>query len=218
MPFFDMPLEQLQAYMPPRTEAADFDSFWQETLSEARNFPLNAIFEPVDVGLTLQEVYDVTYSGFGGQPIKAWLMLPRQRSGSVPCVVEYVGYGGGRGFPFDWLLWSSAGYAHLIMDTRGQGSASSKGDTPDPELNGANPIFPVFFTGEFLDPKTYYYRRVFTDGIRAVEAARQHPAIDPDRIAVTGVSQGGGIAIAVAGLDPSINVVMPDVPGMCGYQ
>src|SRR5258708_22258703 len=99
MPFFDMPLEQLQAYMPPRTEAADFDSFWQETLSEARNFPLNATFEPVDVGLTLQEVYDVTYSGFGGQPIKAWLLLPHHRCGPVPCVVEYLGYGGWRRLP-----------------------------------------------------------------------------------------------------------------------
>ncbi len=218
MPFFDMPLEQLQAYMPPRTEAADFDSFWQETLSEARNFPLNAIFEPVDVGLTLQEVYDVTYSGFGGQPIKAWLILPRQRSGSVPCVVEYIGYGGGRGFPFDWLLWSSAGYAHFIMDTRGQGSSWSKGDTPDPEPTGSNPHFPGFFTRGILDPKTYYYRRVFTDGIRAVEAAREHSAIASNQIAVTGISQGGGIAIAVAGLDSTINVAMPDVPGLCGIR
>ncbi len=58
----------------------------------------------------------------GGQPIKAWLIIPRQRSGTVLCVVEYIGYGGRRGFHFDWLLWSSAGYAHLIMAMRGQGS------------------------------------------------------------------------------------------------
>src|SRR5579863_3023142 len=118
MVFFDLPVEQLRTYMPSRSEPADFDSFWQQTLSEARKFPLKATFERVDVGLPLQESYDVTYSGFGGQPIKAWLILPRQRSGPVPCVVEYLGYGGGRGFAFEWLLWSSAGYAHLIMDTR----------------------------------------------------------------------------------------------------
>ncbi len=73
-------------------------------------------------------------------------------------------------------------------------------------------------TRGILDPNTYYYRRVFTDGVRTVELARQHLAIDSNRIAVTGVSQGGGIAIAVAGLDPSVNVVMPDVPGLCGYR
>jgi len=218
MAFFDLPREQLHTYRPPRTEPADFDSFWQQTLSGAREFPLNVTFERVDVGLALQESYDVTYAGFGGQPIKAWLILPRQRSAPLPCVVEYVGYGGGRGFAFEWLLWSSAGYAHLIMDTRGQGSAWSKGDTPDPESDGANPHFPGFFTRGILKPTTYYYRRVFIDGVRAVEAARQHSAIDPDQIALTGISQGGGIAIAVAGLDPSVTVVMPDVPGLCGIR
>ncbi len=31
-------------------------------------------------------------------------------------MVEYIGYGGGRGRPIDWLLPPSAGYAHLVMD------------------------------------------------------------------------------------------------------
>lgn len=33
-----------------------------------------------------------------------------------------------------------------------------------------------------LSPQTYYYRRVFTDAVCAVEAARTHEAIDPGRI------------------------------------
>ena len=35
---------------------------------------------------------------------------------------------------------------------------------------------------------------------------------------VTGRSQGGGIALTVAGLDPSIAVVMPDVPFLCNFR
>jgi cephalosporin-C deacetylase len=69
-----------------------------------------------------------------------------------------------------------------------------------------------------LDPNTYYYRRVFVDGVRAVEAACSHPAIDPERIAVAGRSQGGGIALAVGGLAAGIAVVMPDVPFLCHYR
>jgi cephalosporin-C deacetylase len=69
-----------------------------------------------------------------------------------------------------------------------------------------------------LNPETYYYRRVFTDGVRAVEAARSHPAVDATRIAVTGGSQGGGISLAVAGLEPAVSVVMPDVPFLCHYR
>ena len=117
----------------------------------------------------------MTFSGYGGQPIKGWLLLPRVRSGSLPCVVEYIGYGGGRGLPLDWLLWSNAGYAHLVMDTRGQGSTWRAGDTPDLEADGGNPQIPGFMTRGILNPQTYYYRRVFTDAVRAVEAAAHAP-------------------------------------------
>jgi cephalosporin-C deacetylase len=218
MPFFDLTLEELQRYQPPRNEPKDFDSFWKTTLDAAHSFPLDATFESVDYGLRSVEAYDVTFSGYGGQRIKGWLMLPAQRTGKLPCVVEFIGYGGGRSFPTDWLLWSSMGYAQLVMDTRGQGSRWSKGDTPDPEPDGSNPHIPGFMTRGVLKPETYYYRRVFTDGVRAVEAAQSHEAVDAERIAVTGGSQGGGISIAVAGLSKAVKVAMPDVPFLCHYR
>lgn len=218
MAFFDLPLDQLKTYLPERVDPPDFDTFWQETLAETRHFPLDARFTAWPSGLKLIDTFDVTFNGYGGQPIKAWLMLPRQRTEPLPCVVEYLGYGSGRGHVLDWLLWSSAGYAHLLMDTRGQGSASRPGDTPDPEPDGTNPHYPGFMTRGILNPRTYYYRRVFADAVRAVETARSHPAIDPARIAVTGGSQGGGISLAVSGLDSSLTAVMPDVPFLCHYR
>lgn len=218
MTHFDMPLDQLETYRPSRTEPEDFDAFWEGTLAEARQAPLDARFEPVNANLKLLDVFDVTYAGFGGQPIKGWLIMPKQRSAPLPVVVEFIGYGGGRGLPADWLLWANAGYAHFVMDTRGQGSNWRKGDTPDPELQGSNPHFPGFMTRGILNPQTYYYRRVFTDAARAVEAARSHSAVDPERVAVTGGSQGGGITLAVAGLVPDVAVSMPDVPFLCHYR
>lgn len=218
MPFFDLPLEELEQYKPGRKEPSDFDTFWKTTLDSSRASALDATFERVDYGLKSVETYDVTFSGYGGQRVKGWLLLPIQRTGKLPCVVEYIGYGGGRGFPTEWLLWSSMGYAHLVMDTRGQGSRWRKGDTPDLEPDGSNPQHPGFMTRGILKPETYYYRRVFTDGARAVEAAQSHPAIDAERIAVTGGSQGGGISIAVAALSPAVKVAMPDVPFLCHYR
>jgi cephalosporin-C deacetylase len=218
MPFFDLPLEELRNYRPERVEPADFDAFWANTLKETRQHPLNAKFEQVDYGLRAVETFDVTFSGYGGQPIKGWFLLPRHRSSALPCIVEFIGYGGGRGFPVNWLAWVSAGYAHLVMDTRGQGSSWLNGDTPDPESEGSNPHFPGFMTRGILSPQTYYYRRVFTDAVRAVESARSHPAVDTNRVAVTGGSQGGGISLAVSALESSINACAPDVPYLCHYR
>ncbi|MEW5870304.1 MAG: acetylxylan esterase [Chloroflexota bacterium] len=218
MAIFDLSLDELKVYTPKRQEPADFDAFWQRTLAEARGFPLNATFEFVEAGLQTVEAFDVTFNGYGGQPIKGWLLLPKGQSGHLPCVVQYIGYGGGRGFPLDWLTWSAAGYANFVMDTRGQGSAWQQGDTPDVEPEGSSPQHPGFMTRGVLKPEMYYYQRLITDAVRAVEAAREHPAVDAERIVVTGGSQGGGLALIVSGLDLQVQATMPDVPFLCHYR
>ena len=42
--------------------------------------------------------------------------------------------------------------------------------------------------------------------------------VDADRIAVCGGSQGGGISLAVAGIDQRVKAVMADVPFLCDYR
>ncbi|GGQ07707.1 acetylxylan esterase [Streptomyces roseolilacinus] len=212
---FDLPLDELRTYRSSSVEPEDFDAFWAETLEEVRSHPLGARFEPVDTGLATVEVHDVTFAGFGGHPVKGWFVIPAGVTEPVPVVVEFVGYGGGRGLPHTHLLWASAGFAHFVMDTRGQGSGWAGGDTPDPV--GSGPAVPGFMTRGVEDPSAYYYRRVFTDAVRAVEAARSHPLADASRTAVTGTSQGGGITLAVAGLVPDLAAVAPDVPFLCDF-
>jgi len=218
MAFFDLPEEELREYRPERDEPEDFDEFWERTLTAARSRPIDAEFERVDFGLSAVETYDVAFRGYGGQRIKGWLNLPAGGRGGLPCVVEYIGYGGGRGYPVDWLVWACAGYAHFVMDTRGQGSSWLHGDTPDEEPRGSSPHHPGFMTKGIYDPGTYYYRRLFVDAVRAVEAARSHDAVDGSRMALRGVSQGGGVALAVSGLDTSVAAVIANVPFLCHFR
>ena len=214
MPFFDLSQPQLETYRSSAQAPADFDSFWFDTLSEARAVALDPVFERIDVGLDLFETYDVTFSGFGGNRVRGWFIKPADRK-TERCVVKFIGYGGGRDQPHQHLLWPSTGRAVLVMDTRGQGGTWSMGDTPDPI--GSDAAHPGFMTRGILNPLTYYYRRLFTDAARAVEAARSRAEIDPDRIAIAGGSQGGGISLAVAGLDHRVHAAMPDVPFLCDF-
>ena len=216
MAHLDMPIAEIRSYRPELAVPPDLDGFWSTTLAEARSHDLGATFRRVASGLAAFDTYDVTYAGFGGSPVRGWLHLPAATAGPLPAVVEYVGYGGGRGLAHERTLWAAAGYAHFVMDSRGQGSGWAVGDTPDPDATGA-PSHPGFMTQGILDPRTYYYRRLFTDAVRAVEAARAHPAVDPTRLAVTGGSQGGGISLAVAGLVDDLSAVAPDVPFLCDF-
>ncbi|GGZ08429.1 acetylxylan esterase [Streptomyces nitrosporeus] len=216
MALFDLPLDELRTYRSRSAEPEDFDAFWSATLDEARTHALDARFEPLtDTGLKTVEVYDVTFAGFGGHPVKGWFLVPAGATGPLPVAVEFIGYGGGRGLPHSHLLWASAGIAHFVMDSRGQGSGWAPGHTADPV--GSAPSLPGFMTRGIEDPSTYYYRRLITDGVRAVEAARSHRLADPSRTAVVGASQGGGLALAVGGLVPDLAAVAPDVPFLCDF-
>ncbi|MEP7241931.1 MAG: acetylxylan esterase [Devosia sp.] len=215
MPFFDLPAAELPNYRSSVTAPEGFDAFWAKTLAETRQHPLEANFAPFDAGLAAFEVFDVTYAGFGGHPVRGWYIKAKGVPGDGSAVVKFIGYNGGRAFPHEHLLWPSTGRPVLVMDTRGQGSGWSRGETADPV--GSDPAQAGFMTRGIASPDSYFYRRVFTDGVRAVEAIRTRDEVDPARVGVVGGSQGGGISLAVAGLVPTVKACMPDVPFLSDF-
>ncbi|MFI6977317.1 acetylxylan esterase [Embleya sp. NPDC050154] len=218
MPLSDLALTELEGFRPVRTEPDDFDAFWTRTLTEAAAHPLDPTFTPEAGPLTAVAVHDVSFAGYAGQRVHAWLVLPAHRDGPLPCVVEFPGYGGGRGLPHEQLLYAAAGFAHLVVDVRGQGSVWRSGGTGDDAPAGGGPTHPGFMTRGITDPDLYFYRRVFVDAVRAVATARSHPAVDPTRIAMVGESQGGGIALAMSGLIPDLTAVVAEVPFLCHFR
>jgi len=214
---FDLSLEELEAYDPPRSEPDDFDAFWEATIAASRELATPPRFEAIASPLRTIDALDVTFSGFMGQPIKGWFLAPRGASGPLPTVVEFIGYGGGRGVVLDWLAWASTGYAHLVMDTRGQGATWRRGDTSDVDSSGTGPQFPGVMTRGILDPSTYYYRRLITDAVLALDAARAHPLVDRDRVIAAGISQGGGLTIAAAALG-QVAAAIAEVPFMSHFR
>jgi cephalosporin-C deacetylase len=211
----DLAPEDLANYRSAQVDPADFDAFWERTLAEAATHDIDVRLAEVPTGLATIKVYDVTFKGFAGQDVRAWLRLPVGVAQPLPAVVQYVGYGGGRGHALENLFWASAGFAHLQMDTRGQGAGWSLGVTPD--IAEIPPQAPGVMTRGVLDPATYYYRRLFTDAVRAVDAARSLDVVDPGRIAVVGGSQGGGMALAVSGLRGDLAASAAFVPFLCDF-
>lgn len=173
----------------------DYRDFWAAAMEDARRFPLATGIEPIDTRLTMIDVFDVTFRGSNGRSVSGWLRLPRHRPGPLPAVVHANGYGAGRLAPIDDLTWSAAGFAHLVVNTHGQGGGSA---------------------GHLLesidDAENSYYRGVFVDVARAVDAVRGLAEVDPSRVAMIGNSQGGGIALGVGALVPDLVAVLAQAP------
>lgn len=216
MALVDLTRDELERYRPEREEPADFDAFWQARVAEARaacTDPLISL-EPRGTRVRSVAVQDVTFAGYAGEPVRGWYLRPAGIAADVPLpvLVEFLGYGRGRGRPAEHLFWAGTGYAHLVMDMRGQGFWCP-GETPDGPYAPAGGRAVVITRG-IQDPRTYYYTRLFTDAVRAVDTARALPGVDPGRLAVIGISQGGGTAIAAAGL-ADVDALVADVPFLC---
>jgi cephalosporin-C deacetylase len=219
MPQFDLSPTELVDYDPRLPAPAELSAFWDQTLAETRHHELGPERRAVSTPLVAVETFDVSWRGFGGDRIRGWLHLPAapvRAPGRLPAVVQLQGYNGGRGLAFEHVFWATAGYAQLVVDTRGQGSGWTVGDTADPA--GSGPAQPGYLTRGIADPATYYYRRAYADVVRAVEFMRGVDEVDAGAVAVTGASQGGGLSLAVAALCPDVVAVMPDVPFLCDFR
>jgi len=206
-----MPLEQLRVYKPALYRAEDFQTFWDTTLSQSEKQPLNAELIPYDLRARGIECFAVRFEGFGGGRLAGWFLRPDSR-GKFPGLCVYHGYSGRAPRPLDLIPFAAQGMCVLSMDCRGQnGQSQDTAVYPEGHHMG-------WMTAGIRDPRTYYYRNVYADAVRALELLARRDETDPTRIAIAGVSQGGGLTLAVAALSRKPVLALADVPFLCDFR
>ena len=211
MPSIDWPLEQLRKYLPPLYRESDFDSYWKQTVAQAVDQPLNAELIPYDLPARGIQAYAVRFDGFQGGRIAGWYLRPDSRA-KMPGVCFYHGYSGRGARPFDLVQYAAQGMCILSMDCRGQnGQSQDAAVYPEGYQMG-------WMTQGIRDPQKYYYRYVYADAVRALELLARREEVDSKRIAITGISQGGGLTLAAAALSERPILAMPDIPFLCDYR
>jgi cephalosporin-C deacetylase len=211
MPRTDMQRDELLAYSPRVEVPADLEAFWDETLAGAARLPLAT--EVIDSGPVLRGVRcaRIAFDGSGGERIRGWYVRPGG-GGPFPAAVCYHGYGGRGSRPLELYPLAAQGVAVVSIDCRGQG-----GEVADLPADGYGHAR-GWLTKGIRSPLTYYYRTVYTDAVRALEVVASLAEVDAGRIAVTGPSQGGGLALAAAALSRRPSLVWADIPFLCHFE
>jgi dienelactone hydrolase len=166
-----------------------------------------------------KEMRSLFYEGadYKGKPTRvfAYYAAPQGTppEGGWPAVVCAHG-GGGTAYP-GWVRnWNSHGYAAIAMDLEGHLPGGRdhgiEGNLPaGTGHENAGPARKDWFGDRDLPDKEQWFYHAVADVIRANSLLRSFPEINPKKIGLTGISWGGTIVSAVAGVDPRFAFVIP---------
>ena len=198
----DMPLEKLRAYRGRNPRPEDFDEFWDASLAELYTVDPAPTFEPVEFPSAIAECYHLTFTSTKGARIYAKFMRPKNPQGKCPAVLMFHGFGAMSGSWRSLLSLVSQGYIVAMMDCRGQGGRSQDvGGTVGTTL----PASP-FIIGVDGPAKDMLARQIFLDTAQLARVVMDLDYVDETRVATSGGSQGGALALICAALVPSIKL------------
>jgi cephalosporin-C deacetylase len=209
---FDMPFEQLHTYQGRNPRPADFGDYWERGLAEMRALDPQVELIPADFQTAFAECSHLYFTGVGGARVHAKLLRPKHNEAPHPAVLMFHGYSGNSG---DWvskLGYVAQGLTVAALDCRGQGGLSEdKGSVTGWTLRGH------IIRGLDDTPEKLLFRQIFLDTAQLARIVMEMPDVDENRVGATGGSQGGGLTLACAALEPRIKRAAPVFPFLCDY-
>ena len=219
---FDLSREQLETYRGSSPRPADFDDYWKRALEELDEQERRG-FEPEwkrpDFQVPFAECRSLYFTGVRGARIHARCVFPIRAEDStdsknpVPAVFRFHGYSMNAGNWSSILPFAAAGMAVFAMDVRGQG-----GESTDPGGAPGNTLLGHVVRGIEGEPDDLFYRQIFLDTAALVRIAAGMPEIDNRRLGAFGASQGGGLTLACAALEPRIRCAWAVYPFLSDYH
>jgi cephalosporin-C deacetylase len=212
MPIVDMPLEELRAYAGRNPRPDDFDAYWDSALAEMRAIDPEIELVPHASPASFAECFDLYYTGVGRARIHAKFLRPKSAPEPHPAVVLLHGYSGSSGDWFDKLPWVAQGYSVAALDCRGQGGSSE-------DVGGVrgNTLHGHIIRGLDDAPDKLLFRHIYLDCAQLAGIVMAMPEVDAYRVGAHGGSQGGGLTLACASLEPRIKRAAPVFPFLCDY-
>lgn len=213
MPLIDMPLDQLKQYEGRTPRPADFDTYWERALQEMKETDPQLELIESEFQVPYADCYHLYFTGVNGARIHAKYVRPKHAPRPHPAVLQFHGYAHHSADWADKLIYAFLGFTVVAMDCRGQGGLSEdaggvKGTTHKGHL----------IRGLDDHPDRLLFRQIYLDTAQLAGIVMDMPEVDASRVGAIGGSQGGGLALACAALEPRVSRVAPSVPFLCDYK
>lgn len=201
--------ERLQ---PITTCPADFDSFWQQSLSDARRVPLEGNKRLLPERCTDKvNVYEVSFhNNQWGSRTFGILCVPT-KPGTYPALLRVPGAGVR---PYQGDIWTaSQGAITLEIGVHGIPVTMPQGVYDNLAAGALNGYWD--FNTDDRDRMTY--KRIFIGAIRAIDYIATLPEWDGKTLGVTGSSQGGMLSLVCGALDKRVTFIGVVHGAMCDH-
>jgi cephalosporin-C deacetylase len=213
MPLLDKPLAELQVYQGRNPRPADFDAYWDRALKELDATDPAVELKPASFQAPGVECFDLTFTGVGGARVYAKYLRPSRQAQPGPAALQFHGYTGNSGDWWEKVAYAASGIAIASMDCRGQGGRSEDvGGVRGTTMNGH------IVRGLNDGPDKLLFRQIFLDTAQLARVVIAFDEVDAQRVGAFGGSQGGGLTLACAALEPRIRRAAPVFPFLCDYR
>jgi cephalosporin-C deacetylase len=214
---FDLTLEQLKTYRGITPRPADFDAYWDKALVEMHSIDPQVERIPAEFQVPGVKCDHLYFTGVGGARVHAKFLQPEKTAAPRPAVLMFHGYSGDSN---DWsqkLNYVSQGFIVAALDSRGQGGLSEdKGGVVGNTLHGH--IIRGLDDALAGRPEKLLFRQNFLDTAQLAKIVMAMPEVDEQQVYATGWSQGGGLTVACAALEPRVKKAAPVYPFLSDYQ
>jgi cephalosporin-C deacetylase-like acetyl esterase len=196
----------------PLSEApADFAKYWEDQKAALRAIPADVQMEKADANSNDQQTtYRISFANINGTRQYGWLSVPT-KEGKYPGIFTvpaagYAPYGPPSAYAANGFI-AMTMYAHNYpIDLPAERYKElEKGELAGYQVRGR----------ESRD--TFYFRRVFLGLTRFMDYLTSRPEWDGKNLIVQGSSQGGGLSLVSAGLEPKVTGICANVPALCDH-
>ena len=188
----------------------DFEAFWNAQKSALPKIPLDPKITPVSQGDSDVELYEVSFANIDGLRSHGYLAKPKGAT-SLPIMISQPGMGvHPNGLKESRWVIANAKLGFLALDMSAHDMPLER--TAEDEVRWKK--FMGYPYSGSDDRMTYYYRQVFLGMIRGIDYMTSRPDWNRKAIISSGASQGGGLAIIAAALDPRVTAVVSIAPAL----